>query len=92
MYCDYCGKRIFEGDTYYEINDKAVCIDDVLDYLDENCREFGDDGEEIYVVDKMGYDVDDVTSILKSCERELEYDDEEPPEDPRDEPEFWRDR
>lgn len=92
MYCSECGRRIWQGDTYYEINDSPVCVDCALDFLEENCKEFGDDGEEIYIVDNMGYDTNDVDVILRSCEKTLDFDDEEEPEDPRDEPEYWHDR
>ena len=90
MYCEYCGRVIHEGDTYYDIDDHPVCIDHVLDYLDENCKDVDDDGEEIYVVDDTGYDLDDVANLLKwrmrTCEEPEEVD------DPRYEPEYWEER
>lgn len=92
MYCAECGKRIYEGDTYYDVNGSPICPECVRDYLDENCREFGDDGEEIYVVDMMGYDVEDLDLVLRNCERTLNYDESAEPSDPRYEPEYWYDR
>lgn len=92
MYCVECGRRIYQGDTYYEINTAPVCEECAREYLDEYCREFGDDGEEMYVVDDMGYDIEDVDVILRGCAKVLEYDDEEEEGDPRDEPEYWLDR
>lgn len=78
MKCAYCECDIEVGDTYYDIDGKPVCIDCVLDYLEENCKDKDDDGEDIYVVDDCGWDVDEVGSLLKARERKLEG---EPPED-----------
>ena len=88
MFCENCGERIYEGDTYYEIEGKSVCIDCAVDYLDENCKEEDEEGE-FYLVDRETYDLDDVNQILLSCETVLEHDDIEP-YDPKDEPEYWK--
>lgn len=88
MFCENCGERIYEGDTYYEIEGKPVCIDCAVDYLDENCKEEDEEGE-FYEVDGMAYEKDDLNQLLKICECKLEYDDEEVG-DPKDEPEYWK--
>lgn len=95
MCCVVCGEAICIGDTYYEINGDSVCIDHVLDYLEDNCKEFGDDGEEIYVVGGMGYDIDDVATILKSCEKICNEESDDDWGNPADEPECrdeWNER
>lgn len=89
MYCKECGKKIYEGDIYYEINGEPICIDCAIDYLDENCLKEDEDGE-FYEVDGIAYETDEVGSLLNACKKILEHDDEE--SDPRYEPEYWKDR
>lgn len=74
IYCEQCGKAIHNGDKYYLINfentDHVVCIDCVIEYLDENCREVNAEGDDVYVVDDMEwYCEDDLNSLLKGCLR-----------------------
>lgn len=90
MYCEQCGKRIYQGDTYYEIDGKPVCIDCVVEYLEENCMRSDEEGE-FYEVDDMAYETDELNQLLKACEKKLEYDDEEIG-DPSEEPEYWKER
>lgn len=90
MYCEECGKKIYEGDIYYEINGNPVCIDCAIDFLDENCKEEDEEGE-YYLVDDTAYESDELGSLLNTCKKVLEYDDEEEA-DPRYEPEYWEDR
>ncbi len=77
MKCAYCENEIEYGDTYYDIDGKPVCIDCVLDYLDENCKET-EDGVEYYVVDDCAWELDEVGQLLRAKEEKNERPIEEP--------------
>lgn len=77
MKCECCGKKIYYGDTYYDIEGKPICIDCILDYLDENCKG-EEDGEEFYVVDDTAWEMDEIGSLLKAREEKHERPVEEP--------------
>lgn len=89
MRCEYCGRIINEGEEYYEIGKKTLDIDHVLNYLDDFCeRTDEDDG---YIFDDGDVLLDDEVNIFlrqnaKTC-MEQEEDG-----NPREEPEFWKER
>lgn len=71
-FCEICGERIYNGDRYYLINhdnnDHPVCIDDVIEYLDANCRSVDEDGCDVYVVSDTTWDCEDeLNDLLKFC-------------------------
>ena len=35
VHCDYCGGEIYEGETYYAIDGKAICTDCLRDFASD---------------------------------------------------------
>lgn len=72
MRCDYNGETIPLGDEYYEINGKPVCIDHVIDYLNDWYL----DGDK-YVIGDEEIEEDDLGEFLsmhlERCDEEEEF-------------------
>lgn len=89
MRCEYCGRIIDEGDEYYDVGGKTLDIDHVLDFLDDFCDRTKEDDGYILPDDDVLLD-DEINGFLKLCSKtcmEQEY-----WGDPREEPEYWKDR
>lgn len=91
MRCEYCDRDIAHGEEYYDIDGHTICIDDVIDWLEENCVGEDFEGEKVYMFDDMEFYPDELNNMLlsniKVCDEPTE--EEEPP---WDEPEYWEDR
>lgn len=90
-WCEQCGKPIYEGDEYYDIDDHTVCIDCALDFLDEKCKEINGEGETVYIVNDYEWGEDELNSLLRCRLRVKEIPDEDYG-NPEDEPEYKRER
>ena len=77
MRCEYCDKIIDEDEEYYDIDGHTICIDCVMDWLDENRKEVNEEGEEIYVLNDMEWSEDELNRALliylKICEEPTEH-------------------
>lgn len=91
MRCEYCDRDIAHGEEYYDIDGHTVCIDDVLDWLEENCVGEDFEGSKVYIFDDMEIYPDELNKMLlsniKVCDEPIEED-----EPPWDEPDYWEDR
>lgn len=82
MRCEYCDRDIAHGEEYYDIDGHSICIDDVLDWLEENCSTVNFEGQKVYMISDMEFYPDEINRALlgnlKVCDEEPEEDEEDP--------------
>lgn len=45
MLCDYCGRKIENGEDYYEFDDACICEDCVDEYVKDHRVTFEEEGD-----------------------------------------------
>lgn len=90
-WCETCGKRIYEGDSYHSINDHFFCTKCAIEHLATECVTDGEFGGKVFLVNDSEWDMDELESLLRATKKVKRVPDEEE-DNPFDEPEYHEER